>query len=78
MVWLIAIGCGFPLANFDFSLISYNNLKKDKITSWDKSTEISVIHKPNSPLKIIVFSVLLIGIILLNAYLSVVEKLSRF
>ena len=78
MVWIQGVGCGFPLATLVLSIIWYNKLKKDKITSWDKTNEINVIHKKNSPLKFIVFIILLLGIIFLNAYLSVIENQSQF
>lgn len=78
MVWLQGVGLGFPLATLILSFVWLGKLKSDKITSWDKSTHINVIHNKNSPVKLAIFVLILIGFFILNVYLTVLEKQNQF
>jgi hypothetical protein len=78
MVWLQGVGLGFPLATLILSFVWLGKLKSDKITSWDKSTHINVIHNKNSSVKLAIFVLILIGVFILNVYLTVLEKQNQF
>ena len=44
MVWLYGLGTGFPILSLVMTILSYRNLKKNHITVWDRTLDISIKH----------------------------------
>lgn len=45
-VWILGQGLGIPIVALITNLYSYSRLTNDKITSWDRSGNFTVSHKP--------------------------------
>jgi hypothetical protein len=46
IVWFAGQGLGIPIAALITNIHSYNKLTQEGITSWDRSGQLTVIHKP--------------------------------
>lgn len=52
-VFVFGLGCGIPFASLFTLLGSFNQLKDDRITSWDKAAKLTVNYRPQSTLALI-------------------------
>ncbi|MGY4303901.1 hypothetical protein ACVIJ6_001144 [Bradyrhizobium sp. USDA 4369] len=63
MVWWRGLGTGFPLASLLTLTTAYSNLKKNKVTSWDRDCDCTVSHAQMSSARLI--AILLVWALLL-------------
>lgn len=67
-VWMGGMAIGIPILNFVALILSYNNLTKKGITTWDRSEKITVLHGLINPFKAIILILFLVTFFLLIIY----------
>lgn len=67
-VWVRELGMGLPFISLITYLISYNDLTKKGVTSWDRDLGFTVIHYHIGPLRVFIIIVLFIflGLLIKN------------
>lgn len=68
------LGLGLPVIILITSLLSYNKLTKDGITSWDAEQKLRVSHGKMSVLRYMGVAVVLLSIIAISAYFLIVGE----
>ena len=75
MVFLRGLGLGIPIVCFITQILSYSELKKNGITSWDNDLEIKISHGEISVFRGLFVVFLVIVILLIYLIASVIETL---
>jgi uncharacterized RDD family membrane protein YckC len=65
-VWFKGMAMGFPIANLVTLYFSWYRLDQTGVSSWDRNNGFAVTHRPITPLRATLVTLLIAGIIALN------------
>lgn len=65
LVYLAGLGMGIPILSFLTLISSYNQLKKDKITAWDRKGKFTITHGKIGVVRSIIVFIIIAGFVVL-------------